>query len=79
MRAAAPNGGGGGVARGGGARRRKGAAGAEAEEARALALGERLKAWFAALSRQPVPKPLLDHVHELERGEDVSPPQAPLP
>ena len=56
----------------------KGAARAEDEEARAVALGERLKAWFAALSRQPAPARLLDHVEELERrggGEPSEPTQ----
>ena len=47
----------------------EGAARAGDEDARALALGQRLKAWFAALSRQPVPKTLLDHVDELDRRE----------
>ena len=42
-------------------------AGAGDDDPRAAALGERLKAWFAALSGRPVPKPLLDHVDELER------------
>ena len=50
----------------------KGAAPVEDEDERAVALGERLRAWFAALSRQPVPKRLIDHVDELERGEAAS-------
>ena len=45
----------------------EGAARTDDEEARAVALGERLKAWFAALSRPPVPKRLLDHVDALEK------------
>ena len=47
--------------------RMEGAARTGDDDARALALGERLKAWFAALSRQPAPQRLLDHVDELER------------
>ena len=47
----------------------KGAAPAEDEDERAAALGQRLRAWFAALSRQPAPKRLLDHVDDLERTD----------
>ena len=47
----------------------EGAARAGDDAARALALGERLKAWFAALSRRPIPERVLDHVDALERGE----------
>ena len=56
-----------------------GAARAGDDDARALALGERLKAWFAALSRQPTPKRLLDHVEELERDQASPPPERPTP
>ena len=51
----------------------EGAARAGDEDARAQALGRRLKAWFAALSRQPVPQRLLDHVDELEQGAAARP------
>ncbi len=60
----------------------EGAARAGDDDARALALGERLKAWFAALSRRPVPERLLDHVDALDRpaGDDAgSAPQRPTP
>ena len=49
----------------------KGAAPVEDEEERAAALGQRLRAWFAALSRQPLPERLIDHVDELERGDEA--------
>ena len=63
----------------GGAHVLEGAARAGDEDGRAVALGQRLKAWFAALSRQPVPERLLDHVDELDRrGADVSP-ESPQP
>ena len=56
----------------------EGAARAGDEEGRAGALVGRLKAWFAALSRQPVPKRLLDHVDALERGgADTGPASEP--
>ena len=54
----------------------KGAAPLDDEDDRAVALGERLKAWFAALSGQPVPERLTDHVDELER-RDRAPVQEP--
>ena len=50
----------------------KGAAPAEDDDERAMALGRRLRAWFAALSRQPVPERLSDHVEDLERREPAA-------
>ena len=50
----------------------EGAARTGDDDARAQALGKRLKAWFAALSRQPAPQRLLDHVEELERNAGKS-------
>jgi hypothetical protein len=55
----------------------KGIARADDEDARAQALGERLKAWFAALSGRPVPRRLLDHAEELERGSEAAGADAP--
>jgi hypothetical protein len=46
------------------------------EDVAAAALGERLKAWFAALSGRPVPPRLIEHVDSLEEGE---PEPAPTP
>ena len=48
------------------------------DDPRAVALGVRLKAWFAALSGRPVPARLLDHVDDLDRQKPADPgPEAP--
>ena len=50
-----------------------GTARAGEDNERSHALGERLKAWFGALSNRPVPGRLLDRVDELERREADTP------
>ena len=57
----------------------EGAARVGDEDPRAVALGERLKAWFAALSGRPVPPRLVDHVDELDRREAESGPDPEAP
>ncbi|HEX8568711.1 MAG TPA: hypothetical protein VF699_02145 [Caulobacteraceae bacterium] len=57
----------------------EGAARVGDDDPRAVALGERLKAWFAALSGRPVPKGLLDHVDTLERQPPAERPDPEAP
>ena len=52
--------------------RMTGIAPAPEEDARALALGERLKAWFAALSGRPGSERLGRHLDSLEHGGPVN-------